>query len=296
MRSRTVDRVVVTARAKVNLALHVVGQRADGYHLLDSIVAFAALDGAGGDILTIDFADDAETAVAPNISVDGPFAHEVPSGPGNSALAAAEAIGGIHALHLQKNLPVAAGIGGGSADAAAVLAAAAARTARPAATLARLALSLGADVPVCLAGTPARMGGIGEELAPIALPRTPCVLLNPRVPVATPAVFRALACKDNPPLADWPSPATPHALADALRDARNDLGPPAETVAPVIGAALAALAATPGCLLARMSGSGATIFGLFADGAEAAAAAAALRSRHPAWWIAAAHLDPSPTA
>ncbi|GAB5373622.1 MAG: 4-(cytidine 5'-diphospho)-2-C-methyl-D-erythritol kinase [Acuticoccus sp.] len=283
-------RVVVTARAKVNLALHVVGQRADGYHLLDSIVAFAALRGTGGDVLTIDFAADA--AGEPAFAVSGPFAHDVPHGPGNSALAAAEAVGGIRALTLEKNLPVAAGIGGGSADAAAVLRAAAYQTGHPLAALGALALSLGADVPVCLAGTPARMGGIGEALSPIGLPETPCVLVNPRAAVATPAVFRALAKKDNPPLAaGWPAPRSPAALAAALAEARNDLGPPAARVAPVIDKVVAALAGEAGCLLARMSGSGATVFGLFADAAASERAAAALRVRHPGWWITPAVLE-----
>lgn len=282
-------RVVVTARAKVNLALHVVGQRGDGYHLLDSIVAFAALGRGGGDVITIDF--DGAADGPPAFEVTGPFAAQVPHGPGNSALEAAAAVGGIRALTLQKNLPVAAGIGGGSADAAAVLAAAADHRAHPRTAFEALALSLGADVPVCLHGAPARMGGIGEALEPILMPEIPCILLNPRVEVPTPAVFRALARKDNAPLAPWPAPRTAHDLALWLDDTRNDLGPPAEAVAPVITEALAALGRTEGCRLARMSGSGATVFGLFLEEAARDRAAAALAAAHPGWWVESATIE-----
>lgn len=282
-------RVVVTARAKVNLALHVVGQRADGYHLLDSIVAFAALCRSGGDVVTIDF--DPAADGPPDFAVSGPFAGDVPAGPGNSALDAAAAVGGIRTLHLEKNLPVAAGIGGGSADAAAVLAAVADATGRPRSVFDDLALTLGADVPVCLHGAPARMRGIGEALERVAMPATPCVLVNPRVPVPTPAVFKALTRKDNPPLAPWPAPTSAGDLAAFLHAARNDLGPPAETVAPVIAETIAALSRSAGCRLARMSGSGATVFGLFADEGARDRAAAALAAANPRWWVESAVLE-----
>ena len=280
-------RVVVTARAKVNLALHVIGQREDGYHLIDSIVAFAAL-GDGGDVLTVEF--DRAADGPPAFAVSGPFAAEVPDGPGNSALAAAEAVGGIRSLALVKNLPVAAGIGGGSADAAAVLAAAADARGTPREAYRDLALSLGADVPACLFGQPARMGGIGEALEAIALPAVPCILVNPRVAVPTPQVFRALTEKTNPPLAAWPHPRTADELVAFLREGRNDLGPPAERTAPVIADALAALAATPGCALSRMSGSGATCFALYDDIAARDEASEKLEKDHPGWWQMAGRL------
>ena len=277
------NRVVVTARAKVNLALHVVGQRDDGYHLIDSIVAFAAL-GDGADVLTIEFGR--ASGALPAFTVSGPFAGEVPDGPGNSALAAAAAVGGIRSLALVKNLPVAAGIGGGSADAAAVLAAAADSHGRPRTHYRALALSLGADVPACLLGQPARMGGIGETLDPVALPAVPCVLVNPRVAVPTPQVFKALRTKTNPPLGAWPHPRTAEDLVAFLREGRNDLGPPAEEAAPVIAEALAVVSSTPGCALARMSGSGATVFGLYPDAAARERAAAQIARHRPGWWVA----------
>jgi len=280
----------------------VTGQRADGYHLLDSIVAFARLtgraDGLAGDSLSIRFGD--VEGSGPRLTVDGPFAAAVPCGEGNSVLAAAQAVGGIAAIHLTKVLPVAAGIGGGSADAAAVLSAAADHRGIPRETLADLALPLGADVPVCLAGHPARMRGIGEMLTPLALPSIPCLLVNPGVSVSTPAVFAALAAKSNPPLSASPPPAEPGALLAYLEAARNDLEPPAVRLEPAIGAALARLAGTDGCALARMSGSGGTVFGLYADDGARDAAAAALGA-HVArlglpWWIAPAVLDASPGA
>ena len=238
-----------TAPAKVNLYLHVVGKRADGYHLLDSLVVFADV----GDRLTL------EPAAAPGLTVTGPFAGAIPPGDDNLALRAvrrlAAATGrpdGI-AVTLDKRLPVAAGIGGGSADAAAVL--------RGLATLwdlapddprlLEVAAGLGADVPVCLAGRTAWLGGVGERLEPGPdLAGVPILLVNPGVPLSTPEVFRA----------------------------RRG----------VIGDVLAALAAQPGCRLARMSGSGATCFGLFDSPAAAKAAEAALAGR--GWWAAAAVL------
>jgi len=275
--------VTLTARAKVNLALHVTGRRDDGYHLLDSIVAFADLEGVGGDRLTIRFA--AGETGPPRLAVSGPFAGLVPQDATNSAVAAAVSVGGIAAIALEKNLPVAAGVGGGSADAAAVLRAAAAHRGLPAEDVAALALSLGADVPVCLLGRPARMRGIGEALTPLSVPGAPCVLANPGVEMSTPAVFKALTQRDNPPLPAWTEPRDAAALAAWLAQTRNDLAAPAETIAPGIAEAVAALVALPGCLLSRMSGSGATVFGLFADTAARDAAAAALAARRPQWWV-----------
>ena len=284
----TDDRLVtVTARAKVNLALHVTGRRSDGYHELDSIVAFAALEGTDGDRLTIRFGEGPATLV-----VTGPFAAGVPVDGSNSALAAAAAVGGIAAITLEKNLPVAAGIGGGSADAAAVLRAAAYRSGRPLAALESLALGLGADVPVCLHERSARMRGIGERLTALACPVVPALLVNPGVEVSTPAVFRALTQRQNPPLPDWPqeAPESAAALAGWLGATRNDLEPPARSIAPVIGTVVDDVAAAPGCLLVRMSGSGATVFGLFATEADRDRAADRIAAARADWWVGRARL------
>ena len=187
------------------------------------------------------------------------------------------------------NLPVASGIGGGSADAAATLRALARLWKLPLPDPAAV-LRLGADVPVCLAGRAVRMQGVGEVLTALP-PLPPChlVLVNPRQAVATPAVFKALGRKDNPALpTDLPGFETAADFAQWLADQRNDLEPPALRLAPVIGTVKAALMAQDGCLLARMSGSGATCFGLFADAAAAAHAARRLKAAQPGWWVAAA--------
>lgn len=286
----------------MNLALHVTGQRDDGYHLLDSIVGFAVLDApqGPGDILEIDFAHNttgsgttaSSNASRPHLVVDGPFAQLVPMGIDNSVLGAARAVGGITRVRLTKNLPVEAGIGGGSADAAAVLRAAAEKTGTPVTALMEQALALGADVPVCLFGEPARMQGIGEAIVPIALPSLPCVLVNPGARVPTPSVFRSLSAKSNPGLFAPPATAEPGLWLSYLAEGRNDLEAPATEIAPVIGNVLSALRATAGCHLARMSGSGATVFGLFGDSGAAAVAAETLRSTGDgAWWIATGRLS-----
>ncbi len=267
------------ARAKVNLYLHVVGRRADGYHLLDSLAVFPGaadrLSAAPDEALTL--------------AVEGPGAAGLGAGPDNLVLRAARALAsaaGVEAgarLVLDKRLPVASGIGGGSADAAAALRLLARLwdVRLPAARLRAIAQDLGADVPVCLDSRPARMGGVGERLQPApALPNCGMALLNPGVAVATPDVFRARrgAFSAVPVLPDsWPDAA---AMAAGLAGLRNDLEAPALSLCPAIATVLDWLRGQ-GCLLARMSGSGATCFGLFAD-AEAAAAAAA---RAPApWW------------
>ncbi|MBF9034835.1 4-(cytidine 5'-diphospho)-2-C-methyl-D-erythritol kinase [Rhodobacterales bacterium HKCCE2091] len=264
------------APAKVNLALHVTGRRSDGYHLLDSLVVFAGV----GDVL--DFVPTPETTLA----VTGPFAQGVPTGPGNLVLHAAGLMPGATArITLEKNLPHAAGIGGGSADAAATLRGlsrlSGAAVPEPAQTLA-----LGADVPVCVAGVPARMRGIGEELVPVPkLPPLWLVLVNPGVAVPTGACFAALRTVGNPPL-EPPEWRDVPSFIDWLARQRNDLEAPARELAPEIGETLAALSDQAGCLIARMSGSGATCFGLF--GAEAEASDAAKRLDRPGWWVAAA--------
>ena len=267
------------APAKLNLCLHVTGRRPDGYHLLDSLVVFVSV----GDRVSAD--------LAPGLTlrITGPEAAGLAAEPDNLVLRAARAMGvDAAALGLEKILPLASGIGGGSADAAAALRALADLTGRPLPPIEDV-LRLGADVPVCLAGRPARMSGIGEVLHPLpTLPPLSCVLVNPRLPVPTPPVFAALTRRDNPPLPDLPSSAQASAPALAAWLAtrtRNDLAAPARQVAPILVDVQAALEATPACLLARMSGSGGTHFGLFATPAAAAAAAEALATTHPAWWV-----------
>lgn len=279
------DPVTEFAPAKINLALHVTGRRADGYHLLDSLVVFAG----AGDRVTAAFADDL------TLQLTGPRAGALDAGADNLVLRAARAMGpGGARLTLDKQLPVASGIGGGSADAAATLRALARLRGQPLPPAAAV-LALGADVPVCLAGRPCRMSGIGETVLPLAhpLPEAWLVLANPGLALATPAVFAALARPDNPPLPrDLPRLRTAAELAAFLRMARNDLEPAATSLAPAISTLRSALSAQPGCLMSRMSGSGATCFGLFPDALTAAAAARALRQDRPGWWVEAAAILP----
>lgn len=285
------------APAKVNLALHVVGRRADGYHLLDGLVVFPAI----GDRLTLRAGATEPPPAGDGIDlvIDAPASVRAALGAlsDNLVLRAARALAAAAGapvapvtIELRKHLPIAAGLGGGSADAAAALRLLSAhwRLRLPAARLADLALSLGADVPMCLAGQPARTGGVGEILTPLpALPPMAILLVNPGVPVPTPAVFRRLERRDNPPL-----PALPVHWRDAasfcawLRNTRNDLTAPAIAEAPVIADILAALAASQPAHCG-MSGSGATCFALYATLAEADRAAARLPG---AWWRAAAPL------
>lgn len=270
------------ARAKVNLCLHVTGRRPDGYHLLDSLVVFPAT----GDRIV------AERSATLSLTVEGPFASDLPADGDNLVLRAAALMPqSPAALRLEKNLPLAAGLGGGSADAAATLLALSALSGAPLPAAAQV-LALGADVPVCLKGRPARMQGIGEVVSDIpALPPGWCVLANPRVACPTPQVFAGLAERNNPPLPPLPDRfADMDALAGWLRTTRNDLEAPAIALRPVIAEVLSAIAATGGCLLARMSGSGATVFGLYASEVQALAAAGEIRSLHPAWWVVAAPL------
>jgi 4-diphosphocytidyl-2-C-methyl-D-erythritol kinase len=266
------------APAKINLALHVTGQRSDGYHLLDSLVVFAGV----GDSVTV--ADAADLI----LQVTGPYAAALPADD-NLVLRAARAFGLARGalVTLDKVLPISSGIGGGSADAAATLRALAALwgVALPAPAD---VLAVGADLPVCLAGRPARMTGIGDIVAPLpALPPAWLVLVNPGAGVSTPVVFKALTRKENTPLPrDMPRLKTTADLAAWLMMLRNDLEVPAMAGLPAIGVVKAALSAQQGCLMARMSGSGATCFGLFADPLSAAAAARAIRTAQPAWWVA----------
>lgn len=281
------------APAKINLSLHVTGRRDDGYHLLDSLVVFADL----GDRVRV------TPGRGLRLTVTGPRAAEVPAGGDNLVLRAAALFADVDAaIELEKHLPVASGIGGGSSDAAAAMRALATLGYRPAGSAGAFAaatLALGADIPVCLAARPLRMEGVGEVLsrAP-AMPPLGLVLANCGEAVPTRAVFATLGGRFGPPMPRL----LPHAFDDAAAlaawlaaDTRNDLEPPALTVAPEIGACLAALAALDGCLLARMSGSGATCFGLFADRAGAEAAAVALATAHPGWWVRAAGLWEAPS-
>ncbi|MEN3213001.1 4-(cytidine 5'-diphospho)-2-C-methyl-D-erythritol kinase [Methylorubrum populi] len=278
------------APAKINLTLHVLGRRpGDGYHALESLVAFAEV------------ADTLELLPGRDLALEvfGPTAG--PAGPldDNLVLRAARhlaaSVDGLRlgAFRLHKQLPVAAGIGGGSSDAAAAL--------RLLAELNALALdhpaviaaarATGADVPVCLDPRARMMRGAGEEIGPVLeLAPLPAVLVNPGVPVSTAPVFKALGLAVGQRLegAEHPSVAAgldADAVLGVIAPARNDLEAPALTVAPVIGEALALLRAQGGCRLARMSGSGATVFAIFSDTAAAQAAAGAVRVAQPGWWV-----------
>lgn len=265
------------APAKVNLTLHVTGQRGDGYHLLDSLVVFAGV----GDGVSVG------PGVGLTLNIEGPESDGLDAGDDNLVLRAARAFKSDRsvALTLQKNLPVASGIGGGSADAAATLKALARywNTSLPEADQ---VLALGADVPVCLFGKTARIQGIGERIA--LIPQLPenlgLLLVNPRVGLATRLVFARLSCKENAPMPEViPRFSGAADLADWLKRQRNDLQPPAIQEMPVIGDILGAIAATKP-LLTRMSGSGATCFGLYATEDEAKTAGAKLMADHPEWW------------
>jgi 4-diphosphocytidyl-2-C-methyl-D-erythritol kinase len=282
----SVSAVALNAPAKVNLALHVTGRRADGYHLLDSIAVFAEI----GDKITI------APAEALTLSVSGPFAQHAPGDASDLAHRAAEAFfahTGISpgaAIALEKNIPAGAGLGGGSADAAAVLldlnryfAAGVA-----AEELSAIGLALGADVPMCLAGCALRARGVGEDIDRLAgWPALPMVLVWPGRPVSTAEAFRSLARWDNPPLPAPPSSCAPSEVAGYLAHCRNDLEAPALKLCPDIGAVLDALRETHGCLIARMSGSGSACFGLYADAALAEAAAEQVAVARPDWWVCA---------
>ena len=287
-----VEPFVQLAPAKINLALHVTRRREDGYHDLESLVVFA------------DLADELEAVPADTdtLAIIGPFAAGLNNGEPNLVLRAVaafrarwpEAVDHGLAMRLTKNLPVAAGIGGGSADAAAALRlmASLSREPIPVADLADMAARLGADVPACLVSTPLIARGVGEVLAPLPqFPALHIVLVNPLVPLATADVFRRLRAHDNYPLPELPSPLTrPAQLGLWLAETRNDLQPPAVKLVPIIGDIVAQLAQTQGCILARMSGSGATCFGLFGSTGQAHQAAQVMRAAHPDHWVAAAPL------
>jgi 4-diphosphocytidyl-2-C-methyl-D-erythritol kinase len=284
--------ITEAAPAKINLALHVTRRREDGYHELESLVVFA------------DLADDlvAEVADTDQMSISGPFGHAISAEPSNLVLRAVAAFRnrwpelsaeGL-SIHLTKNLPVAAGIGGGSADAAAALRIMARLSPEPVpvAELADLSASLGADVPACLLSRPLLARGVGEILAPLPeFPAVHIVLVNPMIPVVTADVFRRLRAHDNYPLPALPSPLTrPAQLGLWLAETRNDLEPPAVKLVPEIGILVEEVAAAPGCILGRMSGSGATVFGLFGSEGQAHDAASLIRRLHPDYWVGSAPL------
>ena len=281
-----------TARAKINLTLRITGRRADGYHALESLVVFADI----ADTLTL------EPAAHVSLNVTGPFADAIGAAHDNLIVKAFHALAALvpglkgGRFHLDKNIPVAGGVGGGSADAAAALRLLARlnELSFDDARLMTAALQTGADVPVCLVSRACVMTGIGERLTPpLALPELPALLVNPRVGVATRDVFAALGKAGLPQhtqtLGDIPQQADD--LIGFLGHHGNDLTAPAIACAPVIGDVLAALAALPGTRLARMSGSGATCFALFATRGAADAAAAILAAQHPDWWMAATVLN-----
>ena len=263
------------APAKINLFLHVVGKRSDGYHLLDSLAVFAGVS----DVV------EARAAAGLSLEISGPFASALSDAPDNLVLRAARGLAGAvgrvpdASLALHKALPVASGIGGGSADAGAALRVLCRLwdVAPKRVDLGAIALALGADVPVCVASRPARMGGVGEILSDApCLPECGLLLANPGVAVSTAEVYgrRTAGFSRAAVLPEaWPDAAS---MAADLTRLSNDLEGPACALAPEITSLLARIAAVPGCLLARMSGSGATCFGLFASAAEAEAAAASL--------------------
>ncbi len=267
--------VKVFAPAKVNLTLHVTGQRADGYHLLDSLVMFADL----GDRLTL-----VESGTT-HLEVTGPMAAGVPVGPENLVLRAAQLFDLPVAITLAKYLPMAAGLGGGSSDAAACALGLADLSDRR--DLPEALLGLGADIRVCLLRQAARMQGIGEIVTPVAgLPSLAAVLVNPGVPVATPQVFAALRHKANAPMPRrLPARLDARGLIRWLAGQRNDLEAPARALEPAVGRVLEALEGCADARLVRMSGSGATCFALFDGIGQAEAAAAALTRTHPGWWV-----------
>jgi len=273
------------APAKINLTLHVLGRRADGYHELESLVAFARTG------------DDLSLAPGPDLGLDvtGPTAEGTGPAGDNLILKASRLLAertpnlAVGRFRLVKRLPVAAGVGGGSSDAAAALRLLARlnglRLDDP--RLVEAARATGADVPVCLEARARMMRGVGDRLGePLRLPRLFAVLVNPGVPVETPAVFRRLGLQPGEvrPGAPHPDCGAPGSLLAALGAARNDLEPPARLTAPVIDDALQALRGS-GALLARMSGSGATVFGLYADRRASALAARTIARAQPGWWV-----------
>lgn len=291
--------LVEEGRAKVNLSLRVVGRRADGYHDLESVVAFADC----ADRLTL------EPGSELRLATTGPLAAACGETSDNLVFKAAKLLADavpnlkLGAFALDKVLPVAAGIGGGSADAAAALRLLARlnNLSLDDPRLQEVALATGADVPVCLFSRACDMTGVGEQLLPLALPSMPCVMVNPRVSVATKDVFKELGLRNGELLVGatdvleapaWPEQGGSIAdWVDVLETVANDLEAPALRIEPVIGDVLEALRSSAGVKLARMSGSGATCFAIYGAAAEAHAAAENIRRDHPGWWVHAGTLS-----
>ncbi|MTW14611.1 4-(cytidine 5'-diphospho)-2-C-methyl-D-erythritol kinase [Rhodoplanes serenus] len=287
------DLLEETAPAKINLTLRVLGKRADGYHELESLVTFTSL----GDRLTL------RPGPALDLMVSGPTAAQAGPLGDNLVLKAARLLAervpglALGAFDLVKRLPAGGGLGGGSSDAAAALRLLARLNGLPLddPRLAEAALKTGADVPVCLAGRPRIMRGVGERLAPpVALPPLFALLVGPGFPLATRDVFTALGLapgdRRGEATADDAVPADPDGFWEYLAESGNDLEPPAIGLAPAVGDLLATLRRQRGCRLARMSGSGSTCFALFDEPRAAADAALTLGSRHPGWWVQATAL------
>ena len=287
-------------RAKVNLTLRVNGRRSDGYHDLESVVAFADC----ADRLTLTPGSEL------SLTMSGPLAEACGETSDNLVLKAARLLAarvpGMKAgsFALDKVLPVAAGIGGGSADAAAALRLLAQLNglAPDDPRILEVAQLTGADVPVCVASRACVMTGVGETLLPLALPTMPCVMVNPCVPVATKDVFNALGLRNGELLVgatdvflqdgSWPEQgASLEDWVETLAASSNDLEAPAMKIEPVIGEVISALSATNGAWLSRMSGSGATCFALYENTADARRAADQIRSAHPGWWVHAGTLS-----
>lgn len=279
------------APAKINLALHVTGQRDDGYHLIETVVTFSN----AGDIVTV------EAAPEDTFSMSGRFSQglsrEAGGSDGNLVLRARDALRealaeeGLSAppvaIHLEKNLPVASGIGGGSADAAATLRALLRHwhAAPAAATLDRLALKLGADIPMCMVGKPLMASGVGENIALLpGMPSFHCIIANPLQPVSTPQVFQRLTEKNNPSMGLLPALSSAADWLSWLGSLRNDLEPPARQVQSRV-AELSGLLKDTGAALVRMSGSGASCFALYETEAQASDSLAKLTAARPQWFF-----------
>jgi 4-diphosphocytidyl-2-C-methyl-D-erythritol kinase len=285
--------LIEDGRAKVNLTLRVVGRRVDGYHDLESMVVFADC----ADRLTLTPGSEL------SLTTTGPLAQHCGEAADNLVLKAAYLLGErvpdlkVGSFTLDKVLPVAAGIGGGSADAAAALRLLARLNglALDDERLLEVALLTGADVPVCLASRACDMTGVGETLLPLSLPKMPCVLVNPRVAVATRDVFAKLGLRNGELLVGatdvmqataWPEDgASLEDWVEVLAAGCNDLEAPATRIQPVIGEVITALSATDGAWLARMSGSGATCFAIYENTAEAQRASQKITLGHPEWWV-----------
>ncbi|MGC4026981.1 MAG: 4-(cytidine 5'-diphospho)-2-C-methyl-D-erythritol kinase [Mesorhizobium sp.] len=273
----TASPVVEDAPAKINLALHVTGKRPDGYHLLESLVVFTRL----GDRLTAAPGDD-------GFEISGPFGDELIADDSNLVIKARNVFPARPSvkLLLEKNLPLASGIGGGSSDAAATLRALA-RMSGFEGDLFGIGAKLGADVPMCLAAKPLIAKGVGEKLVPVSgMPQFAIVLVNPGVHVATPEVFRGLVSTENAPLSALPDRLDLPTLVEWLRESRNDLQATAEKLAPAIAETMAALKSTAPAF-ARMSGSGATCFGIYESASLAENAARTIQTHQPGWFVAA---------